>query len=338
MVSRLGLIVLAAMAVAFDAGAQNPNAQQGTVVPGQQNLPNENQQIRPNYILGPNDQIMVRAQDIEELNEKVFRVEQDGTIVFPAPIGQLKVQGMTVQELEGELVKRLLVTIRNPQVTILLIQTRSDVVFFDGYFQKPGIYPLEGKRTLVEMLSVVGGLQPTASHRLRLTRRTESGPIPLPSAIEHPEARVSTVEINMKVLRQSLNPAEDLVLAPFDTIFVDRAERIYVQGAVGKQGVIELEEKDSISMLQVLTLSGGVTPDANASKAYILRPVLDSARRAIVPIDLNKIMTARSNDFPLQANDILYVPKTNAKWKTFGKALLIAIPSVFGIVYGLVLR
>jgi hypothetical protein len=38
---------------------------------------------------------------------------------------------------------------------------------------------------------------------------------------------------------------------------------------------------------------------------------LDSARRAIVPVDLKKIMAAQSNDFPLQANDILYVPKVS---------------------------
>ena len=120
-VSRFSLIVLAVMALALDAGAQNPNEQKPTGAAGQ-TLPNENQQIRPTYILGPNDQIMVRAQDVEDLNEKVFRVEQDGTIVFPPPAGQIKVQGMTVQELESELVKRLLVTIRNPQITILLIQ------------------------------------------------------------------------------------------------------------------------------------------------------------------------------------------------------------------------
>jgi hypothetical protein len=49
-------------------------------------------------------------------------------------------------------------------------------------------------------------------------------------------------------------------------------------------------------------------------------------------------MAAQSNDFPLQANDILYVPKVSSRGKTIGKALLIAIPSVFGIIYGLVLR
>jgi polysaccharide export outer membrane protein len=336
-VSRLSLIVLAVMALGRGAVAQNANSQQNPGAPQQQNLPSEGQQIRPNYVLGPNDQIMVRAQDVDELNQKVFRVEEDGTIIFPPPVGQLKVQGMTVQELERELIKRLQVTIRNPVVSIVLTQSRGDVVFFEGFFDRPGIKPLLGKRTLMEMLSEVG-LQPTASHRLRLTRRMESGPIPLPTAVEHPEAKVSTVEINMRVFRESLNPAEDLVLQPYDTIFVDRAERIYVQGAVGKQGTVELDENDSISMLKVLTLSGGIAPDGNPSKAYILRPVLDSARRAILPVNLENIMAARTNDFPLLANDILVVPKRSSKWKDIGKAALIILPTTLGIVYGLVLR
>lgn len=334
-VSRLSLIVLALAALGLDAGAQNANNQNNAGV--QQNPPTEAPQIRPNYVLGPNDQIMIRAQDVDELNQKVFRVEDDGTVIFPPPVGQMRVQGMTIQEVERELIKRLQVTIRNPVVSIVLTQSRGDVVFFEGFFQKPGIHPLVGKQTLMEMLTEVG-LQPNASHRLRLTRRMDSGPIPLPTAVEHPEAKVSTVEINMKVFRENLNPAEDLVLQPFDTIFVDRAERIYVQGAIGKQGTVELDENDSISMLKVLTLSGGLTPDASPTKAYILRPVLDSARRAMVPVDLTKIMAAQGNDFPLLANDILVVPKRSSKWKDVGKALLIIIPSTIGIVYGLILR
>jgi len=284
-----------------------PAPGQGNQSPQPAELPADS--IRPNYILGPNDQILVRAPGVEEINERPFRIDAEGNINFPL-IGRVRAGGLTQQQLEAELVKRLREYIVNPQVIITVTQFRSEPVFFVGLFRAPGIYALEGRRTLVEMISRIGGLQPNAARHIRVTRRLEYGTIPLPNAVEDPEKKISSVEISMGSLRENVNPAEDIVLQPFDVISVERAEMIYVNGEVGKVGGIELGERDSVSLAQALTLAGGFGKDANRSKVRILRPILNTDRRAEIDVDASRVFEGKENDVPLLPNDVLFVPRS----------------------------
>jgi polysaccharide export outer membrane protein len=303
-------------------GQQNPAAQAGLDT------------IRPTYVLGNGDQILIRANEVDEINEKRFTIEGDGFVVFPAA-GRLKVSGLTVQELEAQLVERLKMFVRAPQVVVQVVQYRTEPVFFVGAFKSPGIYPLVGRRTLIEMLISVGGLQPNASRRLKVTRRLESGEILLPQAIQDSTANVSTAEITMASLRETVNPADDIELKPFDVISVQRTELVYINGEVGKVGGLELDERDSITVIQALTLAGGLSRDANPKQARILRPVLDTAMRTEIPIDLTKILEGQANDFPLLPNDVLYVPRapSHPVW-TFAKyAALPILTTVLILVF-----
>jgi len=310
---------------ATPAPAPAPAGNAGTQAPRE--LPADS--IRPNYVLGPNDQVLVRAPQAEEINEKPFRIDAEGFINMPL-VGRIRAGGLTVQELEADLVKRLREYIREPQVIIIVVQFRSEPAFFVGAFQRPGIYPLQGRRTLVEMLASIGGLQPNASRRIKVTRRAEYGMIPLPNAIDDPEKKVSTVEIGLGSLRENVNPAEDIVLEPYDVISVARAELVYINGEVARVGGIELGERDSISIAQALTLSGGFTRDANRSKVRILRQVADTTRRAEIEVDLKRVLQGSDEDIPLLPNDILYVPRsyTRAVLITIGQVALPIIPLV----------
>jgi len=288
--------------------------------------------IRPNYTLGPNDQILVRAPEAEEINEKPFRIDADGNVNMPL-IGRVHAGGMTVQDLETDLVKRLREYIREPQVIVQVVQFRSEPVFFVGAFRAPGIYPLQGRRTLVEMLTAVGGLQPNAARHVKVTRRAEYGAIPLPNSVEDNEKKISTVEISMGSLRENVNPAEDILLQPYDVISVERAELIYVNGEVGKIGGIELGERDSISIAQALTMAGGFTRDANKGKVRILRPILNTNRRAEIEVDVKRVFEGKDLDVPLLPNDILYVPRSYSRliWQTTGQIVLPMIPYIIFI-------
>jgi len=282
---------------------QNPNQ----TPPTPRELPPDT--IRPNYVLGPNDQILVRAPQVEEINEKPFRIDAEGNINLPL-IGKVHAAGLTQQELEAELVRRLKEYVREPQVIIVVTQFRSEPVFFVGAFVKPGIYALQGKRTLVEMLTQIGGLQQNASRHIKITRRAEYGTIPLPSAVEDPEKKISTVEISLGSLRENVNPAEDIILQPFDVISVERAELVYSGQIEGKVGGIELGERESISLLQALIQSGGLGREAKKSKVRILRPILNTNRRAVIEVDADKLLAGKELDFPLLPNDVVFVPHT----------------------------
>lgn len=285
--------------------------------------------VRPDYTLGPDDQILIRAPQVAEINERPFRIDAEGFIELPI-VGRVRAGGLTLQALESELVKRLGEYVREPQVFITLAQFRGEPVFFVGAFRAPGIYPLSGRRTLVEMLTIVGGILPNATRRIKVTRRTDYGPMPLPNAIENAEKKISSVEISLSSLSENINPEEDIVLQPFDVISAERAERVYVSGEVGRASSIELGERNSISIAQALTEAGGFTPNANRSKVRILRPISGTDRRAEIVIDAARVFAGTERDFPLLPNDVLFVPTSGfqAALGRFGTGLLSSVPFI----------
>jgi polysaccharide export outer membrane protein len=318
--------------------AQGDLSQPQQGVPGSQNAQQPVQQlqpdtIRPNYVLGPNDQIQIRAPEAEEIDNRPFRIDGDGNVNLPL-VGRIHAAGMSLQELEADLVKRLREYIRDPQVFVTVVQFRSEPVFFTGLFVKPGVYSLQGNRSLLEMLASVGGLQQNADRHIKITRHEEYGPIPLPDAIVDPEKKISTVEISMGSLSQNMNPAENILLQPYDQISASRAEPVYVNGEVLRVGGVELGERDSISILQVLTLSGGLTRDAKKAQVRILRPVEGTSRRAVIPVDVSELFEGKGLDIPLLPGDIVYVPRSYSRqfWTTFTAVALPILPYILYIV------
>lgn len=283
--------------------------------------------VRPDYRLGPDDQILIRSPQVIEISDRPFRIDSDGFVELPI-VGRIQAAGLTLQDFERELNTRLGEFYRDPQVYVTLAQFRSDPVFFIGAFTAPGIYPLSGSRTLVEMLTVVGGLMPNAARRIKVTRRTDYGPLPLPNAVEIPERRISTVEISLSSLSENINPEEDIVLQPYDVISAERAERVYVSGEVARASSIELGERNSISVIQALTEAGGFTPSAKRREVRILRPITGTDRRAEIVIDMERILSGRSRDFPLLPNDVLFVPTAVARtaFSNVGRGLVMGIP------------
>jgi polysaccharide export outer membrane protein len=342
-----GLIFLGSIAFAQAVGPQQPGAAlpQEPATPAPQQLgaqerdatvPKEvrgqTEQLRPNYVLRPGDQILIRAFEVEEVSERPFKIDGDGFIDLPI-LGRIMAGGLSVEMLEASLIEALKKYVRVPQVTVTVVQFSSDPIFLVGAFKAPGIYSLGAQRNLVEMVSGVGGLLPTASRRIKVTRRKEYGAIPLPTAIATPDGG-SAVEINMASLQNNVNPAEDIVLQPYDVISVQRAEMVYMAGEVSRVGGLDLQERDSISVLQALTLSGGLAKDADRRTAWILRPVMDTSRRAVITLNLDRVMKAQDHDIPLLPDDIFYVPKSSLINKqNIGTVLRIAIPTALGIVF-----
>ena len=183
--------VLALLSIAALLNGQAPRPQQpqpqtqtgqsqGVVAPSTSAQNNMVDQLRPNYVLRVGDQILLRAFQMPEISDRPFRIDSDGFVNLPE-LGRVKAAGVTIENLEAALVELSKAYVRVPQVTVTVVQFSSEPVFFVGAFKAPGIYPLGGQRNLVEMMSSIGGLLPTASRRIRVTRRKEYGAIPLPT-------------------------------------------------------------------------------------------------------------------------------------------------------------
>lgn len=294
--------------------------------------------VRPNYQLGINDQVVIRAQNAEEIGDRPYRIDEAGEVTLPI-VGKIRAAGLTVLEFEAELSRQLRKFIREPQVSVLVTQYRSDVVFLVGAFQRPGIHTLPTRRTLVELLSTTSGLLPNASRRIRVTRQLSAGRIPLANAIEDPVTQRSSVDINLNRLMEAVNPEEDIILQPLDTITAQRTEMVYVNGEVIRPGAFEMSDRDFFPVTHLLALAGGTNPQADPQNCRVLRQVLDTTRRAEIPIDLTKVLSGQANDFPILPNDVLVIPRQPGRFRqTLGRTVTIVLPTVTTLVVALLVR
>src|ERR1035438_2542658 len=107
----------------------------------------------PTYILGPDDQIVIRVLDLAEIPETPFRVDMAGNINVPL-VGRLRVAGLTLDQTEAAISKRLQSILQNPEVTVFVAGLRSHPVSVIGAVRTPGVQQLTGRKTLTEVLSM----------------------------------------------------------------------------------------------------------------------------------------------------------------------------------------
>jgi polysaccharide biosynthesis/export protein len=172
------------------------------------------------------------------------------------------------------------------------------------------VYQLQGRRTLVQVLSLAGGLQENAGSVVKITRRMESGAIPLPKAITEPTRGYSVAEIPLHEVTTASVPAESILIMPDDVITVLRADMVYVIGEVGKAGGITLGDQQKITVLQALSLAAGLARTAKPTEAKILRVEPGKSMRRDIHVDLKVILAGKASDIPMQAEDILFVPNS----------------------------
>lgn len=113
------------------------------------------------YRLGPQDLIEVSVFGVNDLS-KTVRVNSNGQISLPL-IGSVMAGGRTIPELEAELAKSYSEGyLQNPQVTLFIKEFASQRITLEGAIEKPGIYPLTGKTSLLQAVAVAGGVTPLA--------------------------------------------------------------------------------------------------------------------------------------------------------------------------------
>ena len=257
------------------------------------------------YQLGPDDQIMVRALHVPEIADRPIRIGTDGTIDLPL-VGRMKAAGMSTRALETALAQTLKTYVQEPEVSVELVEQRSEPVSILGAVKSPGFYQLRGSKTLIEVLSLAGGPDAEAGYTLRISRRLSQGALPLPNAKRDSNGEFTAAEVN-------LQEQSSLAIKPFDIITVPRAKMVYVIGEVRKPGGFVLRETEHISVLQALSLAEGLNRTAGAKGARVMRQEDgDSARREI-PVNLNQLLSGKAKDEMLRPGDILFVPNSSSK-------------------------
>jgi polysaccharide export outer membrane protein len=261
------LVVLSIVTGCATGHAQTPGAsQEGTAA--------------TDYVVGPQDMLTITSYDQADLSGK-FTVEADGTFTYPL-IGRVKAGSLTLRQIEAQVKKQLKDEgyFNKPEITVSMEQYKSQKIFVVGEVRTPGSYPLSGDMNLVEALARAGSTLPTASGEVVIVHPANgsaSGPV-----LPNQENADNVVRIDIKDL-QNGTLSQNAALRHGDTIFVPRAESVYVFGQVRSPGAYPLQQKNT-TVLQALSLAGGVTDRGSTGRIRIARIVNDEKQELKVKL------------------------------------------------------
>jgi polysaccharide export outer membrane protein len=244
------------------------------------------------YVIGAQDVLSISVFDQADLGGK-YAVELDGSFTFPL-VGRVHAGGLTIRNFEGELKKKLADGFfKNPQVTVAIEQYRSQRVFVTGEVRSPGAYALTGDMTLIEALAKAGSTTPNASEEAVVVRgaRGAEGPVAI-DAVGDKEI----LRFNLKDLQSGRSSVRNIDLRDGDTIYIARAELVYVFGEVKNPAAYPI--KTDTTVLQALSLAGGVTPNGAMNRTKIIR-IIEGDKKEI-SVKLTEIV---------QPGDTIMVPE-----------------------------
>ena len=157
------------------------------------------------YKIGPNDILNIFVWKEAELTRDVT-VMPDGKITYPL-IGEIIAQGQTASELKKIITERLQNFVTAPEVTVIVKESRSQVIYSIGKVTKPGPYPLAPGMTVMQALSAAGGFAEWADPKNILIVRKEGG-------------KEIQLRFNYREFTSGENLQQNILLAPGDTIVV----------------------------------------------------------------------------------------------------------------------
>lgn len=269
----------------------------------------------PAMRLDAGDLLEITTFDTPELSGK-FRVDSRGEVTMPIG-GAVPVAGLTAEQ-AGIAVERFLRDrdiLKNPHVTVLVLEYATQGVSVLGEVKTPGIYPLEGKHGALDYISMAGGLTPNASKQVDITHRAPPW---------------ETLTVNLAGA-QGGALTNDVEIQPGDRIVVLRAGVVYVIGDVGKPGGYMMDGANSVTVVQALALAQGLNRTAKSNGMLIHN---SPSGRTQTQLALNKILANQSPDPKLEDGDIVYVPVSGAKdWTNKGVSAALQM-AVGMVIYG----
>jgi polysaccharide export outer membrane protein len=258
LVFAVGVTETSAQAVAVQA--QQP-APQAPSAPAQQ-TPSVTSAI--DYKVGPQDVLNITIFGESQLSGK-FRIDNDGTFTFQY-LGRVKAEDLTVTEIEANLKKGLAEGyLKNPQVSVEIDQYHSQNVYVLGEVRAPNRYSLPGNSTLIDLLTMAGSVTPTAGHWV-LINHARVGVVTGGPAVMN-DASSADVRVNLGDIQSG--KAQNIKIQDGDTIFIPKAQIIYVTGQVRTPGGYPYDE--TMTVFEAVSLAGGVTEKGSNTRISIRR-------------------------------------------------------------------
>jgi len=230
------------------------------------------------YRLGPGDLVRVSVFGSPELSTEV-RVSETGNITYPL-IGRIHVAERSPAQAEAMIAAHLMEGgfLREPQVSVLVVEYRSQQVAVLGHVVKPGQYALQSAGTLLALLAQAGGpIHDEAGDFATLIRRDGS-----------------RASVDLAALFNG-DASQNLPVSGGDTIYVPRAPIFYVYGEVQKPGKYRLERDMSVS--RAIAAAGGLTSRGSERRVIVKRRDENGREREL----------ALKGSDAIRADDVLFV-------------------------------
>jgi polysaccharide export outer membrane protein len=240
------------------------------------------------YELGEGDLLKITVYDNPDLTTEV-RISGEGKITVPL-VGDVQVKSLTATDI-GKKLAALFADgyIKNPQVSVFILEYKSKKVTALGEFTKPGLIELRGSSTLMEVISNAGGITANAGDTLYIKRNLVKGAAGNKNDV--------TITVDLVKLLEGGDMTSNIPVQDGDSIYVPRAAFVYVTGEVKSPGAFKITK--SLTVLRSITLAGGFTQKARKKGTEVVRK--NGGSEKSIPVSMDDLV---------QADDIIVVPES----------------------------
>jgi polysaccharide export outer membrane protein len=211
----------------------------------------------PEYRLGAGDVMRISVYQNPDLTLET-RVSESGLVSFPL-LGNIRLGNLSVTQSEKLIADGLRTGnfIKNPQVTIVVLQVKGNQASVLGQVNRPGRYPIEtADMRLTDLLANAGGVVSAASSETLVLTGTRGG-------------QPYRVEIDLPAIFAPGGIGADVFIMNGDVVWVDRAPLVYIYGEVQRPGPMRLER--GMTVMQSLATGGGITQRGTAKGIRVHR-------------------------------------------------------------------
>jgi polysaccharide export outer membrane protein len=234
------------------------------------------------YRLGAGDIVKINVYQSPDLTLET-RIGEAGTVSYPL-LGTLKLGGLTVPQAEKQVADGLLRGnfLKQPQVSILVVQVRGNQASVLGQVNRPGRFPIEvADMRISDLLALAGGIASTGADTVTLVGTRSGQPF--------------RKQFDVPGLFRSEQRTDDMLIQNGDVVYVERAPMVYIYGEVQRPGAMRLEP--GMTVMQALATGGGLTQRGTEKGMRVHRKGADGKRQVVQP----------TMDDALRDGDVVYV-------------------------------
>jgi polysaccharide export outer membrane protein len=234
------------------------------------------------YRLGAGDVVRISVFQNPDLTLET-RVTEAGIVSYPL-LGSVRIGGLSVTQAEKLIADGLRNGnfVRQPQVTVIVVQVRGNQASVLGQVNRPGRFPIESADLkLTDLLAMAGGTAGNGSDIVVVTGTRNGQPY--------------RVEVDLPTLFAPGGRQKDITIVDGDVVWVDRQPLVYIYGEVQRPGSMRLER--GMTLMQALAAGGGLTQRGTEKGIRVHRRQPDGSVRELTP----------AMDERVQDGDVVYV-------------------------------